>query len=81
LKDLLDYSSYRVDWNALYDANHYTKQDEIYKKTRPTLLSNTLSVPTGRIREHIRSLSNNSYNGIREQVEAFHRTTRNNSRK
>ena len=49
--------NFRVDWNALYDEDHYKKQDEIYKTIRPTLLSNTLVVPTQKIREHIENLS------------------------
>jgi hypothetical protein len=65
----------------LYDADHYIKQEEIYKKIRPTLLSNTLIVPTQRIREHIQNLAANNYLGIQQQVEAFHRTDQKQFRK
>ncbi len=66
--------NYSVDWSALYPEDHYRKQEEIYKAIRPTLLSNTLVVPTERIREHILDLSANNYRAIRQQVEGFHRT-------
>jgi hypothetical protein len=64
----------------LYDKDHYERQDEIYKTIRPTLLSNTLVVPTQKIREHIVNLSANDYFGIRQQIEAFHRTNKKISR-
>ncbi len=74
-------SNLRVDWSALYDENHYAKQEEIYMKFRPTLLSNTLVVPNQTIREHIAKLAANDYLGIRQQVEAFHRTNKKTSRR
>jgi hypothetical protein len=67
---------HRVNWNALYDEDYYKKQEEIYKKIRPTLLSNTLVIPTERIREHIQQLSYNNYLGIQSQIEAFNRTNK-----
>jgi len=72
--------NFRVNWNALYDKDHYERQDEIYKTIRPTLLSNTLVVPTQKIREHVENLSAKDYFGIRQQVEAFHRTNKKFSR-
>ncbi len=71
---------FRVDWNALYLKDHYEKQEEIYQTIRPTLLSNTLVVPSQNIREHIQNLSLNDYYGIRQQVEAFQRTNKKSSR-
>ncbi|CAF2477844.1 unnamed protein product [Rotaria sp. Silwood2] len=65
-----------VNWNELYDKNHYKNQESVYKSLRPTLLSNTLVVPTQKIREHIRNLAINNYLGLKQQVEAFYRTTR-----
>ncbi|UJR36071.1 hypothetical protein I4U23_028807 [Adineta vaga] len=64
-----------VNWNALYDKNHYKNQEFIYKRERPTLLSNTLVVPTQKLREHIRELASNDYFGLRQQIEGFYRTT------
>ncbi|CAF3902640.1 unnamed protein product [Rotaria sordida] len=68
-----------VDWNALYDEDYYQKQAEIYKKIRPTLLSNTLVVPRQNIKEHIRSLALKNYFGIAQQVEGLYRTNKKNS--
>jgi hypothetical protein len=65
-----------VDWSQLYDKDHYKIQEKIYEHFRPTLLSNTLVVPTQKIREHIQDLSSNDYNGLKKQVEVFHRTTK-----
>jgi hypothetical protein len=65
-----------VDWNELYEIDHYKNQEKIYKLIRPTLLSNTLVVPTQKIREHIRDLASNDYYGLKQQVDAFHRTTK-----
>jgi 7-keto-8-aminopelargonate synthetase-like enzyme len=67
---------FRVDWSQLYDKDHYKNQESIYKRLRPTLLSNTLVVPTPKIRGHVRDLAANDYFGLKQQVEAFHRTTR-----
>ncbi|CAF3403952.1 unnamed protein product [Rotaria socialis] len=58
-----------VNWNELYENDHYIKQVEIYKRIRPTLLSNTLTVPKKSIRDHIASLAANDYFGIAQQVE------------
>lgn len=58
----------------MYDADHYVKQEEIYKKLRPTLLSNTLVVPTQKVREHIRDLAANHHDGIKQQIEGYYRT-------
>ncbi|UJR10008.1 hypothetical protein I4U23_014231 [Adineta vaga] len=63
-----------LNWNELYDIDHYEKQEEIYKEKRPTLLSNTLIIPTAKIREHIYDLSTNNYLGIQQQVAAYCRT-------
>ncbi|CAF1498050.1 unnamed protein product [Rotaria magnacalcarata] len=63
-----------VNWNELYEGDHYLKQVEIYKRIRPTLLSNTLTVPKKHIRDHIVSLATNNYFGIAQQVEGFCRT-------
>lgn len=65
---------FRIDWSELYDKDHYKTQEIVYARERPTLLSNTLVVPTQKIREHIRELAANDYYGLRQQVEAFHRT-------
>ncbi|CAF4213848.1 unnamed protein product [Rotaria sp. Silwood2] len=65
-----------VDWNALYDEDHYRKQEEIYKRIRPTLLSNTLAVPRQNIKEHIQSLAFKNYFGLHQQVEGFYRTNK-----
>ncbi len=67
---------FRVDWSQLYDKDHYKNQELIYKRLRPTLLSNTLVVPSQKIRDHIRDLAANDFFGLKQQVEAFHRTTR-----
>lgn len=72
--------NFRIDWNALYPEDHYKKQDEIYQTIRPTLLSNSLVVPTQKIREHIQQLCGPHYSGIRDQVEAFQRTNKKTSR-
>ena len=61
----------RVNWSELYDADHYKKQEQTYKTMRPTLLSNTLIVPTQKIREHIYHLAANNYHGIEQQVTAY----------
>ncbi len=66
--------NFSVNWNELYERDHYKNQEEIYKYFRPTLLSNTLVVPTQKIREHIRNLASNDYYGLKQQVQAFHRT-------
>lgn len=63
-----------MNWSELIDVEHYQNQEQIYKTFRPTLLTNTLVVPTGKIVEHIRDLSSNDCFGIKQQVEAFHRT-------
>ncbi|CAF1150239.1 unnamed protein product [Adineta steineri] len=63
-----------VNWNKLYDKDHYKNQEIIYKRIRPTLLSNTLVVPSQKIREHIRDLAANDYFALKQQIEAFHRT-------
>ncbi|CAF4103360.1 unnamed protein product, partial [Adineta steineri] len=65
-----------VNWNELYDADHYTNQEAIYRRIRPTLLSNTLIILTQRIREHIQDLVANNYHGLQQQVEAYHRTNK-----
>ncbi|CAF3748010.1 unnamed protein product [Rotaria sp. Silwood1] len=70
-----------VDWNALYDEDHYKKQEEIYKKIRPTLLSNTLAIPKQKIKEHIQSLALKNYFAINQQVEAFYRTNKKTSQR
>lgn len=58
----------------MYDVDHYDKQEEFYKKLRPTLLSNTLVVPTQKVRDHIRDLAANDHLGIKQQIEGFFRT-------
>ncbi|CAF1045110.1 unnamed protein product [Adineta ricciae] len=63
-----------INWSELYDKDHYRTQEIMYARERPTLLSNTLVVPTQKIREHIRELAANDYYGLRQQVKAFHRT-------
>ncbi|CAF3141164.1 unnamed protein product [Rotaria sp. Silwood2] len=65
-----------VDWNALCDEDHYRKQEEIYKRIRPTLLSNTLAVPRQNIKEHIQSLAFKNYFGLHQQVEGFYRANK-----
>ena len=67
---------FRVDWSQLYDVNHYKTQEKIYKRLRPTLLSNTLVVPTQKVREHIRDLTSGDYSGLQQQVRAFYQTSR-----
>lgn len=71
---LFNYDNIRVNWSELYDADHYEKQEQIYKTLRPTLLSNTLIVPTQKIREHIYHLTANNYFGIQQQVTAYRQT-------
>ncbi|CAF4316808.1 unnamed protein product, partial [Adineta steineri] len=66
----------RVNWNELYDADHSQNQEAIYRRIRPTLLSNTLIILTQRIREHIQDLVANNYHGLQQQVEAYHRTNK-----
>ncbi len=80
IKYLIEKRNSRVDWNELYPQDHYEKQEEIYRNIRPTLLSNTLVVPTQKIREHVQALSGRDYYGIRQQVEAFQRTNKKTSR-
>ncbi|CAF0957976.1 unnamed protein product [Adineta ricciae] len=64
-----------VNWSELYEADHYEKQEQIYKKIRPTLLSNTLIVPAQKIREHVYHLAANNYRGIDQQVTAYRQAT------
>jgi len=70
-----------VNWDERIDRNFYKQQNEVYAKIRPTLLSNTLLVPSKTIRDHIYHLATNDFNGIRNQVEGFHRTNTRTSRK
>lgn len=50
-------------------------QETIYKNLRPTLLSNSLIVPTQKVREHVENLTAYEYTGLKQQVEGFYRTT------
>jgi hypothetical protein len=67
---------FRVDWNELYNADHYQIQEDIYKDLRPTLLSHTLVVPTQKIRGHIRDLTANDNARLKDQIERFYRTNK-----
>ena len=70
-----------VDWSQLYDANYYKQQEETYRNIRPTLLSNSLTVPGEQIRDHVEILTNKHYFGIKQQIEGFYRTNKTNSSK
>ncbi|CAF3418929.1 unnamed protein product [Rotaria socialis] len=65
-----------VDWNQLYDSDHYKNQESIYKSLRPTLLSNTLIVLSQQIRQHIQNLSANNYSMLKQQIEVYDKTAR-----
>ena len=74
LEKTISFSLFSVNWSQTFDADHYIKQEEIYKKLRPTLLSNTLVVPTQKVRDHIRDLAANDHLGIKQQIEGYYRT-------
>lgn len=67
---------FRVNWNELYDTDHYKTQERVYKTLRPTLLSNSLVVSSKQIHEHIRSLAANNYAAIKQQVKEYYRTNK-----
>lgn len=71
---MFNIQNFRVNWNAWYDKDHYNKQEEIYKKIRPTLLANTLTVPKENIRDHVTNIVANKGFGITQQVEGFYQT-------
>ena len=64
---------FRVDWSQLYDADHYKTQEKIYKDLRPTLMTDTLVVPTQSVREHINKLTARDYAGLKQQIDDFYR--------
>ena len=70
------YLEFRVDWNELYHADHYKRQEKIYEDRRPTLLSHTLVVPMQKIREHIQDLTEHSYARLRDQIERLYQANK-----
>ncbi len=67
---------FSVDWNQLYNSDHYQIQEEIYKQQRPGLLTNTLIVPMQKIRGHIRDLAANNYARLNDQIDAFYQANK-----
>lgn len=66
-------SIFRVDWSQLYDADHYKTQEKIYKDLRPTLMSDTLVVPTQSVRQYIDKLTARDYTDLKQQIDDFYR--------
>lgn len=62
---------FSVNWNEMYPSDFYTKQDEIYRRERPRLMPDTLTVPKRYLRKHITDLAQNDRRNMTRQIETF----------